>query len=73
MARLLSSTSYKRHNPTCASFKLTSSKDLDLSLKIVAIETLGGKRNLNMNINAQQAILNAYIFNNSSLYKDFIC
>ena len=33
---------------------------------IVAIETPGGKRNLNMNINAQQAILhvNAYISNN---------
>ncbi len=27
----------------------------------MAIEILGGKRNLNMNINAQQAILNAYI------------
>ena len=28
---------------------------------IVAIETPGGKRNLNININAQQAILKAYI------------
>ncbi len=36
---------------------------------IMAIEIPGGKRNLNMNINAQQAILNAYITNNSSLYK----
>ena len=27
----------------------------------MAIETPGGKRNLNMNINAQQAILQAYI------------
>ena len=27
----------------------------------MAIEIPGGKRNLNMNINAQQAILNAYI------------
>ena len=35
----------------------------------MAIETPGGKRNLNKNINAQQAILNAYITNNSSLYK----
>ena len=35
----------------------------------MAIEIPGGKRNLNMNINAQQAILNAYITNNSSLYK----
>ena len=34
---------------------------------IVAIETPSGKRNLNMNINAQQVILNAYISNNSSL------
>ena len=34
---------------------------------IVAIELPGGKRNLNMNINAQQVILNAYISNNSSL------
>ena len=32
-------------------------------------EIPGGKRNLNMNINAQQAILHAYITNNSSLYK----
>ena len=38
---------------------------------IVTIETPGGKRNLVMSINAQQAILNAYILNNSSLYKDF--
>ena len=38
----------------------------------MAIEILGGKRNLNMNINAQQAILNAYILNNSRLYKDYI-
>ena len=30
-------------------------------LGIVAIETPGGKRNLNININAQQAILKAYI------------
>ena len=30
----------------------------------MAIEIPGGKRNLNMNINAQQAILNAYITNN---------
>ncbi len=37
--------------------------------RIMAIEIPGGKRNLNMNINAQQAILNAYITNNSSLYK----
>ena len=29
--------------------------------RIVAIETPGGKRNLNININAQQAILKAYI------------
>ena len=36
--------------------------------KIVAIEIPGGKRNLNININAQQVILNAYISNNSSLY-----
>ena len=28
---------------------------------IVAIETPGGKRNLNININAQQTILKAYI------------
>ncbi len=28
--------------------------------------------NLNMNINAQQAILNAYITNNSSLYNLFL-
>ncbi len=35
----------------------------------MAIGIPGGKRNLNMNINAQQAILNAYITNNSSLYK----
>ncbi len=38
----------------------------------MAIEIPGGKRNLNMNINAQQAILNAYITNNSSLYKIYI-
>ena len=37
---------------------------------VVAIETPGGKRNLNININAQQAILKAYISNNSSLYKN---
>ena len=30
-------------------------------LSKVAIETPGGKRNLNININAQQAILKAYI------------
>ena len=30
---------------------------------IMAIEVPGGKRNLKMNINAQQAILNAYITN----------
>ena len=30
-------------------------------LRIVAIETSVGKRNLNMDINAQQEILNAYI------------
>ncbi len=35
----------------------------------MAIEVPGGKRNLKMNINAQQAILNAYITNNSSLFK----
>ena len=29
---------------------------------MVAIETPSGKRNLNMNINAQQAILNAHIY-----------
>ena len=29
--------------------------------RIVAIEIPGGKRNLNMNINAQQVILNAYM------------
>ena len=39
----------------------------------MAIEIHGEKRNLNMNINAQQAILNAYILNNSRLYKDYIC
>ena len=33
----------------------------------MAIETSGEKRNLNLNINAQQAILNAYISNNSML------
>ena len=33
-------------------------------IEIMAIEIPGGKRNLNMNINAQQAILNAYITNN---------
>ena len=37
-------------------------------IRIVAIVTLGGKLNLNMNINAQQVILNAYISNNSSSY-----
>ena len=36
--------------------------------RIVAIEITGGKRNLNMNINAQQVILDVYIANNSSLY-----
>ena len=41
----------------------------DLIIIIVAIEIPGGKRNLNMNINAQQVILNAYISNNSSLYQ----
>ena len=30
-----------------------------ISIQVVAIETAGGKRNLNMNINAQQAILKA--------------
>ena len=35
---------------------------------IVEIEIPGGKRNLNMNINAQQVILNAYMSNNLSLY-----
>ena len=35
----------------------------------MAIEIPSGKCNLNMNINAQQAIVNAYITNNSSLYK----
>ena len=34
--------------------------------RIVAIETPGGKRNLNININAQQAILKAYIYQNNS-------
>ena len=38
---------------------------------IVEIEIPGGKRNLNMNINAQQVILNAYMSNNLSLH--FIC
>ena len=36
---------------------------------VMAIEIPGGKRNLKMNINAQQAILNAYITNNSSIFK----
>ena len=41
------------------------------SYRIVAIETPGGKRNLNIDINAQQAVLKAYIYqNNSSLYKN---
>ena len=30
------------------------------TFRIVAIETAGGKRNLNININAQQAILKAF-------------
>ncbi len=38
-------------------------------LELWQFEIPGGKRNLNMNINAQQAILHAYITNNSSLYK----
>ena len=39
-----------------------ANKDFVLvKFRIVAIETPGGKRNLNMNINAQQAILKAYI------------
>ena len=32
--------------------------------RLVAIEIPGGKRNLNMNINAQQVILNTYMSNN---------
>ncbi len=36
----------------------------------VAIAIPGGNRNLNMNINVQQVILNAYIYSkNSNLYK----
>ena len=46
----------------------SSNTELD-RFRIMAIEIPGRKRNLNMNINAQQAILNAYITNNSSLYK----
>ncbi len=42
--------------------------DLTIS-EIMAIEIPGGKRNLKININAQQTILNAYITNNSSLFK----
>ena len=33
----------------------------------MAIEIPGGKRNLNMNINAQQVISNTYLSNNSSV------
>ena len=36
-------------------------RSAETSGKIEAIETPGGKRNLNMNINAHQAILKAYI------------
>ena len=35
---------------------------------ITVIEIPGGKRNLNVNINAQQVILNAYMSNNARLY-----
>ena len=42
-------------------------------VRIVAIETPGGKRNRNININAQQAILKAYISNISYvLYSDYV-
>ena len=34
----------------------------------MAIEISGGKRNLNIKIDAQQVILNAYMPNNTSLY-----
>ena len=43
-------------------------KDVVITETDTAIEIPGRKRNLNMNINAQQVILNAYISNNSSLY-----
>ena len=38
------------------------------SKSIIANKIPGGKRNLNVNMNAQQVILNAYMSNNSSLY-----
>ena len=55
-----------------AHFRLRGATYLDERLKetktrFMAIETPGEKRNLNKNINAQQAILNAYITNNSTL------
>ena len=57
-----------QENPIYPSINITLVNEVK-NFRILAIEIPGGKRNLNMNINAQQAILNAYITNNSSLFK----
>ena len=50
----------------CIDLSVKSPSQTYMLFRIVAIEITGGKRNLNMN--AKQVILNAYISNNSSLY-----